>query len=58
VPPTLLSIRTAVIFLIALAAGATGAGLVYAARHHVAEAVLAGLCAAGATTVACNGLIG
>ncbi|HSL09206.1 MAG TPA: hypothetical protein VK887_14715 [Pseudonocardiaceae bacterium] len=57
-PPPLLPIRAVVILLTALIVGAVATGLMYAAGYHVAEAILAGLGAIGATVVACNELIG
>lgn len=53
-PPPLLTIRAVVILLTALIVGAVFTGLMYAAGHHVAEAILTGLSAAGATAFACK----
>lgn len=57
-PPPLLTVRTAVVLLIALIVGVGVGVLTYVAGRHPAEAALAGIGAAGVTAVACHGLIG
>lgn len=54
---SLITVRGAVIAVVALAAGGIVAWLLILAGHHPAEAALAGLCSAGGATVALNQLI-
>jgi hypothetical protein len=57
-PGPLLTVRAALIFLIALAAGAAAATLTYLAGHSVPAAALAGGSTAGGATLLFNTIIG
>lgn len=54
----LVSVRAALILTIAILAAVATTGLMLAAGHHSAEALLAGLCASGSTVAAAPKLIG
>ena len=56
-PPELLSLRAAVIFAVALVVGSVGGLLTYLAQHNVAQAVLAGGAAFGASVGLLNGIV-
>lgn len=57
-PGPLLTVRAALIFLIALAAGAATATLTYLAGHSAPAAALAGGSAAGGAILLFNSIIG
>jgi hypothetical protein len=57
-PPPLLSLRSALIFFIAVCCGIGVGILTKTSGKSTPEAVLAGLFAAGSVTVACNTMIG
>ena len=56
--PPLLSVRTALILLLAILAAGLVAGLILAAGSHPAEAALGGLAALGAVVATGNRIIG
>lgn len=56
--PSLLTVRSTLILLLAILAGGLVAVLMLAAGHHAAEAALGGLGAFGATAAAGNEVIG
>lgn len=57
-PDPLLSVRAAVVLLLALIVGGSAAALTYLAHRSVPGAVLIGGSATGAATLLFNGLIG